>query len=255
MTSAFGNILRDWRKQRRMSQLDLGLDANVSARHISFIEQGRSKPSREMVLNLTQCLQMPKAQTNQAFLAAGFAPAFQQHANNNTDLAQIHSAINIMLKNHMPYPAIVMDNHWNIINANECAQTLLDQTGFAGQTNLIEALISDSPATSSIENWHEAVGLILQRLKVEVFQLGQDEVLSDLIVQLENHIDAHSKQPLQIDFTQAVIPTRFRIGDQIVSVFSTLAQFGTVFDIALADLKIELMFPADDETEAFFNVK
>ena len=252
MTSAFGNILRDWRKQRRMSQLDLGLDANVSARHISFIEQGRSKPSREMVLNLTQCLQMPKAQTNQAFLAAGYAPVFQQHANNNTNLAQIHSAINIMLENHMPYPAIVMDNHWNIINANECAQSLLVQTGFAGHKNLIKALISDTPEKSSIENWHEAVTLILQRLKVELFHLGEDETLSQLTSQLEGHLDLHSPKPRLVDFTQAVIPTRFRIGKNTISVFSTLAQFGSVFDLTLADLKIELMFPADDETKKFF---
>ena len=253
MTSTFGNILRDWRKQRRMSQLDLGLDANVSARHISFIEQGRSKPSREMVLNLTQCLQMPKAQTNQAFLAAGFAPIFQQHANNNTDLGQIHSAISIMLENHMPYPAIVMDNHWNILNANKCAQMLLTQTGFAGHKNLVEALIGDTPMQSSIENWHEAMALILQRLKLEQFHHGQDDFLTDLTNRFEEHLDMHSDTPPQIDFTQAVIPTRFRVGKTTVSVFSTLAQFGSVFDITLADLKIELMFPADEITETFFN--
>lgn len=252
METSFGNILRDWRKQRRMSQLVLGLNANVSSRHISFIESGRSKPSREMVLNLAGVLQISKAQTNLGCLAAGFAPVYENHSGADSDLSKIHHAVSIMLENHLPYPAIVLDNHWNVKQANKSAQRFLFETGFSGAENLVEMLIGDTPQSSSIENWHESVTLVLQRLKVELFQQGQDVYLSDLVERLSAHLDANSDCSVQIDFSQAVIPTRFKLDGQTISVFSTVTQFGSVFDIALAELKIELMFPADKETEEFF---
>ncbi len=250
---SFGDILRDWRKQRRLSQMELGLSANVSARHISFIESGRSKPSREMILQLANTLQMSKSQINQAHLLAGYAPYFKEIPNSHADHIRINNAINTMLHNHLPYPAIVTDKYWNIINANSSAQILLTHTKFENTSNLVEALIADNPETSTILNWVESVALILQRMKSELFQYGTDKKLSKLAARLEAKLDEHDQPRTKIDFSRAVIPTLFKIGDQQISVYSTIAQFGTVFDLNLSELRVEMMFPADTQSEEYFN--
>ncbi len=116
--SSYGDILSEWRKKRRFSQLIFGLYADVSTRHLSFLETGRAKPSREMVLNLADCLKMPRAEINRSLLAAGFSPAYQRRANNDVDLVPVQQAIDYLLANQMPYPAIVLDRHWNLIGVN-----------------------------------------------------------------------------------------------------------------------------------------
>ncbi len=232
--------------------MELGLEANVSARHISFIESGRAKPSREMIFNLAQTLQMSKSHTNMGFLAAGFAPRFKSHENDSEDMVQISHAIEIMLKNHMPYPALLMDNHWNILNANPAAVHLLNRSGFSKHKNLVEALMIDAPESSAIENWHEVMALIIQRLKVELFQQGEDDYLSTLVDRLSAHFDAHTDRLHTIDYSQAVIPTRLNLEGKIISVFSTLAQFGSVLDVTMCDMKIEMMFPADSISRTYF---
>ncbi len=248
MDTHFGDILRRWRSLRRLSQLELGLRADVSARHINFIERGRARPSRAMVGLLARTLEMSKPQANLAALAAGHAPIYKEHSS-DADLAPLKRSIDIMLENHMPLPGIVLDRHWNVIRVNEAARCFLKQIGFSGFANLIEALTTQSPAESSIENWHESVALVLYRLQAELTQLGEEPILHELQTNLEHHFLSNGGKDTQIDFRQSVLPTRFHVADRVISVFSTIARFGTVFDLNLSDLQVELMFPCDLESE------
>jgi len=250
--SNFGNLLSDWRKKRRFSQLSFGLYADVSPRHVSFLETGRAKPSRDMVLKLAGCLDMPKVETNRALLLAGFSPAYLSRPAGDADLIPIQKAISIMLDNHMPYPGIAVDRLWNIKAGNLAAMKFLIDAGFTGQSNLVDALCAQTPQQSSIENWEEAIGLVLERLHSELLIAGSDPELEQLMQKLEKHFSRY-RTFTAVDLTQAVIPTCFKIGDQIVSVFSTIASFGTVQDVILDDLKVELMFPLDEVSTSYFS--
>jgi len=250
MTTGFGDILRKWRKQRRFSQLALALDANISGRHLSFLESGRAKPSRDMVLRLTRHLDMPKAEVNRTLLAAGLAPAYPTRAPNDTDLLPVHQAVAKLLENHMPYPAIAINRYWTITHANEAAIGLLEETGFGGYTNLLEALASQPPQESNIINWEEAIGLLLARLRTEMSEMGNDPVFAKLLGELEMQFDMHA-EGVDIDYGQSIIPTKFRTATGTISLFSSIAQFGTIQDITLEDLKIELMFPMDDASDRY----
>ncbi len=250
-TSTYGDLLCNWRKKRRFSQLSFGLVADVSPRHVSFLETGRARPSREMVLKLADCLTMPKAEINRALLLAGFSPAYLTRNARDVDLAPINQAISMMLDNHMPYPAIGLDRLWNIKTGNGAAMKFLVDSGFGGYTNLLEALCGQSPQQSSIANWQETVGLFLARAQTEMHDAGYDTAVEDMVRQLEKHYSRHSTG-MEIDRSQAVIATRFRIGDQTISVFSTIASFGSVQDVILDDLKVELMFPLDEVSKAYF---
>ncbi|HHG91087.1 MAG TPA: XRE family transcriptional regulator, partial [Devosia sp.] len=246
-----GRLLSDWRKRRRFSQLSFGLFAEVSPRHISFLETGRARPSRQMVLKLADCLEMPKGEVNRALLAAGYAPAYQKRPENDADLAPVHQAIDSLLENHMPCPGIVLDRDWNITRANAGAVRLLAEAGFGAHHNLLEALAEQSREVSSIVNWDETVGLALERVRTEIVSGVASTELAALEQKLASHFQRYGSG-FEVDRARAVIPTKFRIGEQVISVFSTMASFGSVQDLALADLKVELMFPLDEVSESYF---
>ena len=249
--TAYGALLANWRKKRRFSQLSFGLFADVSSRHVSFLETGRSRPSREMVLRLADCLTMPKLEINRALLLAGYSPAYISRSSDDVDLEPIHQAITHLIENHMPYPAIGMDYLWNIKSANGAAIKLLGKAGFAGSINLLDAITTQTPEQSSLINWEETVGLFLARVQAELLGAGENHELQAKADKLEQHF-ARFSTGLEIDRSQAVIPTRMQIGEQAVSIFSTIASFGSVQDIVLDDLKVELMFPLDDASKAYF---
>ena len=251
MSGTFGDILREWRGIRRFSQLDLSLEAATSARHVSFLESGRASPSKNMVLKLSDALGMPKAIANQALNAAGFAAAFPQLPRDAEALAPLHAAIRLMLENHDPLPGIAMDRHWDIIDLNKSAMQLFSALEITGAGNMIDALgaIADSDI---IENWEETALLALARLRMEIAQLGGDRILERYVAQLGNHPRLKDADISKIDFTQAVIPSVFKIGDQRLSLFTTLAQFGAVQDVIACDIRVELMFPSDDQTRDYF---
>jgi transcriptional regulator with XRE-family HTH domain len=150
MNNSFGSICREWRKQRRYSQLHLALELDISSKHISFIETGRSIPSREMILKIGAYLFIPKGEINRGLYSAGYAPVYTDLPYEHEDLKHVVSAIDQMLINHMPYPAIVLNQYWDVVKANESAQKLLAGLGFSGQKNLIEAIIDDDPEKSKI---------------------------------------------------------------------------------------------------------
>lgn len=246
METAFGSVLKDWRGQRRMSQLDLGLEANVSARHISFLETGRAKPSRPMVLHLCETLSVPRGARNSFLNAAGFAPVYKSRTLDEKDMAHVRAAVDWTLSRHDPFPAMALDRHWVIVKANRAAQILLMGAGLSEGDSLLTALADPRIMTSTLENWQEVAQHMAARLRTESEYLGGDDVLETAAAGLIQALELDGYKPTAE--LPAVVPTRYHAGGAVLSFFSTLAQFGSAEDIALAELKIELMFPADDET-------
>jgi transcriptional regulator with XRE-family HTH domain len=249
----FGDMLKEWRAMRRYSQLDLAMAADMSARHLSFLETGRAQPSRGMVLRLAQALEMPKAVANHALQGAGYAAYFPEMSANAAELEPIHRAIDRMLTRHDPFPGVAVDRHWNIVSANKGGQLLMamNPPKPGAQPNLIEMLISshDKPL---VENWIEVAALAVVRLRAEIMALGGDPVLQEKADRLSGHVQGRAGTIADLNLNQAVIPTTLRIGDVRLSLFSTIAHFGSVQDVQAGELRIELMFPMDEVTEDWF---
>ncbi len=250
MASAFGGVIREWRGVRRLSQLQLSLEAGTSARHLSFLESGRAKPSRSMVLKLADALNMPKQAANQALHVAGYAPAFPALAPDDRALAPVREAVSFLLKSHSPFPAVAIDRRWNLIGANDSALALFAAIGAGEQINMLEALLFVSDA-DTIENWEENALLVLSRLKSEIAHYGGDEELEALASRFASHprLLAYDRP---VDYSQAVVPTIICLGDLRLSLFSTLAHFGSVQDVTASEIRIELMLPADEATRRYF---
>lgn len=246
MQNAFGDVLRQWRNQRRISQLDLGLAANVSARHISFLETGRSRPSRSMVRLLCDSLELPIAARNSFLTAAGYAPAYRRRGLEDDDMAQIRAAVDWMLDRHDPFPAMALDKHWRIVRANRSAGFLLMGAGLGEGDSLLESMLDREKMSGVLENWNEVMTHMVVRLRTESAHLGGDPVLDEAVERLVPQLG--SGQGGHEGTLPAIIPARYRAGDMVMSLFSTIAQFGSAEDIALSELKIEMMFPADEAT-------
>jgi transcriptional regulator with XRE-family HTH domain len=242
----FGTLLKQWRRERRMSQLDLGLAANVSARHIAFLETERARPSRVMVLQLSETMRVPLAARNSLLTAAGFAELYRQRTLSDAEMLPIRAAVAWMLERHHPYPAIALDRHWRLVTANQAASRLFAAVGVATGDSLLDVLSEPGGLRAAIENWPEVARHFAARLRMESSIAGGDPVLMEAAGRLAT--DAGQVGLVTSEALSAVLPTRLRLGDTTLSLFSTIAQFSTAEDIALADLKIELMFPADDAT-------
>ena len=245
MDCPFGLALKDWRQRRRMSQLDLGLVANVSARHIAFLETGRAKPSRPMVLQLSDALEMPRASRNGLLHAAGFAPVYRSRPLADDEMIHVRAAVAWTLQRHDPFPAFAIDRHWVLIDANVVARLVLERLGLTLGGSLLDAMTDGTQFPAAIENWPVLANYMASRLRTESLYLGGDPVLDRAAAKLRA-----VAPPITTDATQlpAVVATRLRFEGRVLSFFSTIAQFGTAEDMALADLRIELLFPADEAT-------
>ena len=246
METAFGPVLKDWRTRRRLSQLDLGLAANVSARHISFLETGRAAPSRPMVTQLCETLEVPRSARNAVLNAAGFAPLYRSRDLDEAEMAPVRAAVDWILERHNPFPAMALDRHWTLVKANAASAMLLGAVGLSEGDSLLEALVDTQRMKPVLENWPEVAQHMIARLRIESAHLGGDPVLDDAAQALVD--DLGPELPNVGGVLPAVIPARYRAGERVLSLFSTLAQFGTAEDVALAELKIEMLFPADDAT-------
>jgi len=246
MQNAFGSALRDWRSKRRMSQLDLGLAANVSARHISFLETGRARPSQPMVKLLSEQLDLPHSARNAFLNAAGFAPAYRRRALSEKEMAPVHAAVDWMLTRHEPFPAFAIDKHWRITDTNRPAAAMLQAAGIGTGDSLLDAMLEGGGLPALIENWPETARHILARLQTESSHLGGDAVLDAAIKGLTEQVG--SAKDGVTGTLPPVISTRYRQGDTVLAFFSTIAQFGAPEDMTLAELRIEMLFPADEAT-------
>ncbi|MEO0918246.1 MAG: helix-turn-helix transcriptional regulator [Pseudomonadota bacterium] len=241
----YANLLKEWRKHRRLSQLGLALEADVSARHISFLETGRSRPSAEMIVHLCEVLDMPVDVRNQMMKAAGFAPRYTSTPLDDTAMAPIRQAIAHMLDRHAPYPGLVLDRDWNAVKLNAPARMLFAALGLAEGDCLLD-LITDPIMPSVVENWPEVAHHTMLRLRAESLAAGGVPRL-DAAVSLLSDV-AQGSVPAA---NTPTIPTIYRMGDQRLSLFGTIAHFSSVNDETLADLKAELFYPADEATAAW----
>lgn len=246
MPDTFGSLIKDWRSQRRMSQLDLALSADVSARHISFLETGRARPSRSMVQLLADSLDIPRGTRNVLLSAAGFAHSYVARDLDGEEMAAVREAIDWTLKRHCPYPAIAFDRHWRLVRTNAVSEALLGPMNLEVGDSVLDAFLSGGPFAEALENGEEVARHMIARLRTESAHLGGDTVLDAAALKLGEVVGEPG--PPDAEPMPAVIPARFRFGDIVLSLFSTIAQFGSTEDIALADTKIELMFPADEAT-------
>ena len=246
MTQSFGTVLKEWRQIRRMSQLDLASEAGVSARHLSFLETGRSQASRGMALRLSEVLQMPLAESNRLLTAGGLAPAYGQRAAADEELAPLATAMRWTLDAHAPYPAMALDRHWKLVTFNAPARMFLAPMGLQEGDSLIEAMLDSEGLRAAIQNLDEVEYHLLSRLRVELAHLGKDAVLSGLIDRLARRVEGYVP-PAQ---SPVVLATRYEMGGVTLSLFSTISQFGGVGEIAYADIKVEQLFPADEATRA-----
>lgn len=241
----FSNALKTWRAARRYSQLDLALEADISARHLSFLETGRAKPSRDMVTRLGAALRLPLDAQNQMLTQAGFAARYKTRNWDEDSMAPIRRAIARQLTRHMPYPGLALDRLWTIRSANETALALFAPFGLSVGGSLLDFMMSaDLP--DAVENWPEVAYHAAQRLRTENAAQGGVPEFADPIRYLTQQAEGH--QP----GSAPVLPTILRQGDMRLSMFATIAQFGTPEDLLLDDLKIELYFPIDDATEQIF---
>ncbi|MDI3335974.1 helix-turn-helix domain-containing protein [Defluviimonas aestuarii] len=241
----FSDEMRLWRKKRHLSQLDLALAADVSARHVSFLESRRAKPSKAMVLKLAEALGVPRAERNTLLTAAGFAPHYPDLPPDHASLAPLRAAMERTIARHDPFPAVIMDRLWRLIALNRTASVLFAPLGLGPGGSLLDAL---PQAAAFIENWAEVGWHTMQRLCAESARAGG-------LSALDRAAEALSRDPVVAGWTPpvrmpAVLPTIYRAGGLRLSLFSTYAQFGTAEEVTLADMKIEMMFPADAETEA-----
>lgn len=247
MPTRFGQGLKDWRRRRDMSQMRLGLAANVSARHIAFLETGRANPTRGMVLRLAEALEVPRAERNILLEAAGFAAAYARRDLAAQEMADVRAALDWTLERHAPYPGFAIDRHWVLFAANAPAQRLFGAVGLGLGASLIEAFVEPSALREAIINWPDLAQHLVARLRTESRQVGGDPLLEEAARRIASDCGGEDHGPAR-GVLPAVVTTRVRLGPATLSFFSTIAQFGSAEDIALADLRIELLFPLDEDT-------
>lgn len=246
--SKFGPQLQFWRKARRLSQLQLAVEADVSSRHISFLETGRAAPSRPMIQHLSDILDIPQARRNDLYDAAGFSPQYAQSALTDEHMQMVSSAMAHMLERHAPYPALVMNANWEIMQLNAPAEFLFMAVGLGKGSSLLEFITTKGAGPQAIENWGEVGHHLLQRLTAESRAAGGLRALDKAIAALTaDPIIAAYDPPSPLP---PVISTIYSVGGLRLPMFSTIAQFGGAEDLTITELKIELMFPADEETAA-----
>lgn len=251
MNNSIGCFLKEWRKHRRYSQLQLSLELGISSKHVSFIETGRSSPSREMVVKIGEFLFLPKREINRGLYLAGYAPMYTDLPSGHENLKPVFSAIDKMIENHMPYPALVMNQNWDVVKVNESANELLVELGYSGHKNLIEALIFDDPKTSKVVNWHETALSILVRLRQEISISGGSSRLEELETKLSLCLPENTSG-VNIGENQVVSPTVFKVGSNEISFFSIISQLSTVQDVTVNEFRVELMFPSDEITKKIY---
>jgi transcriptional regulator with XRE-family HTH domain len=245
-----GPLLREWRKRRRRTQLDLALDAGISARHLSFVETGRSTPSAEMVLLLAEQLEVPFRERNHLLLAAGHAPAFPERSLEDPELAPVREALDLILSAHEPYPALVIDRRWNIVAANSATVALaewLDPALLEPPNNMQRVARGLIPR---IVNLGEVRAYFVERLHRQVAITGDDD-LAALVEELAGYLppeDEHDPAP-EAAVRGILMPLRLRAPDGgELSFFGTVATFGTPVEVTTSELSIESFFPADAAT-------
>ena len=251
---AVGELLRAWRRRRSLSQLELALNADVSARHVSFVETGRARPSREMVLHLAEQLDVPLRERNGLLLAAGYAPQFAERSLEMPEMEPVRQALDRFLRAHEPYPAVVIDRHYNLLAGNDAVNLLTE--GVAAElleppANTLRVTLHPEGMAPRIANLEEWSGHLLAQLCRQAAITG-DPALEELHQELAGYPGVSRGEPAYegVIGAEILLPLRIRDGDVELAFFSTISTFGTPIDITLAELAIEAFYPANARTAA-----
>ena len=243
-----GDHLRKWRQRRHLSQLDLAVDAEISARHLSFVETGRAAPSRDMVLRLAERLDVPLRERNVLLVAAGYAPAFPQRSLDDPALKSARAAIDLVLKAHEPNPALAYDRYWNLVSANRMVMPLLKgipQRLLGQPFNILRLAFHPEALAARTVNLAEWCSHLLERLHRQCEATADPELIR-LYQELKAYPIPARSAPLSPD--HVAIAFKMRLDGEVLSFISTTMIFGTPVDITLSELAIETFFPADEPT-------
>jgi transcriptional regulator with XRE-family HTH domain len=242
-----GQLLREWRERRRLSQLDLSIQADISTRHLSFVETGRSKPTPAMILKLTEHLEVPLRERNQLLLAGGYAPEYPQHDLGEPELAAVRGALRQVLDGHEPYPAVVINRWWELVDRNAALGALV--TGCAAHlleppVNVLRLSLHPDGMARRIVNLGQWRAHLLEQVHRRAVQTG-DPRLHELEHELR---DYPGDEDGSLDVTDVVLPLQLRVDDRVLSMFSIEARVGTAADVTVEELSIETFYPADAAT-------
>ena len=249
-----GDLLRHWRAVRRMSQLELASEARTTPRYVSFVETGRAQPSRHMVVRLARALDIPLRERNQLLLAAGFAPIYALEPLDSPQLAQVQLALRSMLDQHEPFPAVVMDRRWNVVDANTGARALfghlLAPMPIPDDANVLRMIIEPGPVRRGVRNWEAVVPALLERARREAIAGVFDDETAELVQQLRDRPEVATL------LTRAdepgppvpVIDIGFSLDGAALNFFSVVSTVGSPIDVTAQELRVEAFFPSDDES-------
>ena len=242
-----GQLLRDWRERRRLSQLELSIQAEISTRHLSFVETGRSRPTSEMIVKLTEHLDVPLRERNQVLLAGGYAPAYPQHGLDEPELASVRTAMQLVLTGHRPYPALVIDRWWNMLDANDAVGALIEGVSadlLAPPVNVLRLSLHPDGLAARIGNLAQWRGHLLERVRRRADITG-DERLRHLLAELRDY-PGGAEHP--VGAQDVVLPMRLshQIGE--LSMFTLSAAVETASDVTVQEMVIESFYPADEVT-------
>lgn len=246
-TRPVGQLLREWREHRRLSQLDLAIQAEVSTRHLSFVETGRSKPTPEMILRLGEHLDVPLRERNSLLLAGGYAPAYPEHGLDEPELEHIRSALRQVLTAHQPHPALVINRWWELVEANDAVGLFLE--GCSAQlleppVNVLRLSLHPEGMAPHIVNLPQWRAHLLTQLSRRAEAMG-DARLAELHAELEAYPGGLAGAPRHTD---VVLPLRYRHGPHELAFFTIASAVGTATDVTVDELAVEAFYPADDET-------
>ncbi len=249
-----GELLREWRDRRRISQLDLAISAEISTRHLSFVETGRSKPSRDMVLRLGEHLEVPLRERNRLLLAAGYAPAYPESGLGDPELVAVRQAVRQLMSSHEPYPAVVVDRGWNLVDANASVSIMTDlvsPTLMTPPVNVLRLTLHPEGMAPYVLNLGEWRAHLLGRLRRQVTQTA-DPVLTELLEELLTYPCDDPVPEVEVPGPGDIfVPLRLRHDGVDLTFFGTVSTFGTPLDITVAELVIESFFPADTATAEY----
>ncbi len=248
-TRPVGLLLREWRERRRLSQLELSLRAEVSTRHLSFVETGRSRPTSEMILRLSEHLEVPLRDRNALLLAGGFAPAYRRRPLQDPQLEPVRAALGRLLRGHEPYPAVVVDQAWHLLDANSAVPLLTEGAAedlLRPPVNVLRLSLHPEGMAPRIRNLGQWRAHLLERLRRQA-RATADPALADLYDELRGY-PGRDEDGGADDRSEVVVPLRYRYRDVELDLLSTTSVFGTPRDVTLAELAVESFFPADAAT-------
>lgn len=247
-----GQLLRYWRESRRLSQLELAIQAEISTRHLSFVETGRSTPSREMVIRLADHLNVPLRERNQLLMAAGYAPVYTENSMESPALSVVRAAVHQVLIGHEPYPSLALDRGWNMVDANASIAILAEGVApelLAPPMNVLRASLHPDGMAPRIVNLAEWRDHLLGRLRRQV-AITADEELAALYQEVREYPGPDSGSAPDSPGGDIAVPLRLRHGDRELAFISTVTTFGTPLDVTVAEMTIESFLPADAATVA-----